>query len=235
MPSYNFKREAQLFVVQGGNRYRIDISEINFSQTFAESSYAVKTLHAQSKYFEGSVINKANVGNFSFRVPAIQESDFIILETLMLNTSSFDLYISTTEDVFKLEKCVITNGSFVIEKSRPLSIDIQGEASKLTRGASLEGALQSRSNTRSYIINPILDITIDSSSITDIVSVTMELQNEVSWTPYTTIHAAIDVTSASNSMYPSGYVVSKKILSGSISQYLTDANTSNTQDRKSVV
>ena len=47
MPSYNFKREAQLFVVQGGNRYRIDISEINFSQTFAESSYPVKTLHAQ--------------------------------------------------------------------------------------------------------------------------------------------------------------------------------------------
>ena len=229
MPSYNFKREAQLFVVQGGNRYRIDISEINFSQTFAESSYPVKTLHAQSNYFEGSVINKANVGNFSFKIPAIEESDFTILETLMLDTSSFDLYVSTPEDVFKLEKCVITNGSFVIEKSRPLSIEIQGEASKLTRGASLAGTLQSRSSTRSYIINPILDITIDSSSITDIISVTMELQNEVSWTPYTTIHASRDVTSASNSMYPSGYVVSKKILSGSISQYLTDANTSNTQ------
>jgi uncharacterized protein (AIM24 family) len=30
-------------------------------------------------------------------------------------------------------------------------------------------------------------------------------------------------------MYPGGYVVTKKILAGSISQYLTDTNTSNVQ------
>jgi len=229
MPSYNFKREAQLFVVQGGNRYRIDISEINFSQTFAESSYAVNTLHAQSKYFEGSVINKANVGNFSFRVPAIQESGFIILETLMLNTSSFDLYISTTEDVFKLEKCVITNGSFVIEKSRPLSIAIQGEASKLTRGASLAGSLQSRSATKTFIAPPILEVTLGSATLTDIVKVTVELQNDIQWLPYETLNASLSVVSAANSMYPGGYVVTKKIRAGSISQYITDTNTSNVQ------
>ena len=229
MPSYNFKKEVQVYVVQGSSRHRIDVSDVSFSQTFAEESYTVKTLHALTDYFEGSVINKANPANFSFTMAAIQEADFSIVETLLIDNTSFTLFVSTPTDVFKLETCVITNGSFVIEKSRPLSIEIQGEASKLTRGASLAGTLQSRSSTRSYIINPILDITIDSSSITDIISVTMELQNEVSWTPYTTIHASRDVTSASNSMYPSGYVVSKKILSGSISQYLTDANTSNTQ------
>lgn len=229
MPSYNFKREAQLFVVDSGNRYLIDISSISFSQTFAEKSYPVKTLHAQTDYFEASIINRANVGNFSFEIPALQESDFTVLTSLLVSANSFDLYVSTPEDIFKLETCVITNGSFVIEKSRPLSIAFQGDVAKLTRGAILTGTLQDRSTTKSYIVNPKLDITIASASLTDVISVTAELQNNVSWTPYSTVQAARDVTSAANSMYPSGYVVSKKILSGSISQYLTDTNTSNVQ------
>ncbi|MAA92139.1 MAG: hypothetical protein CMQ57_01220 [Gammaproteobacteria bacterium] len=229
MPSYNFKREAQLFIVDGSSRYSIDISDVSFSQTFAEESYTVKTLHAPTDYFEGSVINKANAANFSFTMPAIQEADFTIVENFLINNSSFTIFVSTPTDVFKLDTCVITNGSFVIEKSRPLSIEIQGEASKLTNQASLSGTLQSRSNTKNYLVNPKLAVTLDSSSLTDIVSVKIELQNEIDWTPYSTIHAARAVTSASNSMYPSGYVVSKKILAGSISQYLTDTNKSTAQ------
>ena len=121
----------------------------------------------------------------------------------------------------------MTNGSFVIERSRPLSLSISGECAKLTRGATLTGTLQSRSATSSYLL-PVLSVTVNNTSITHIAQVTMELQNDITWTPYTTVNAAISATSATNSMYPSSFSLSKKILSGSITQYLLDDNTSNT-------
>lgn len=229
MPSYNFKREAELFIVHNGNRYSLDIRDVSFSQNFGEKSYPVKSLHNPTDYFEGSVVNKANPANFSLEVFAIEEADFTIVESLLISTSSFDVYVKTPTDVFKLEKCVITNGSFVIEKSRPLSIAIQGEASKLTRGASLAGSLQSRSATKTFIAPPTLEVTLGSATLTDIVKVTVELQNDIQWLPYETLNASLAASSAANSMYPDGYVVTKKILAGSISQYLTDTNTSNVQ------
>ena len=229
MPSYNFKREAELFIVHNGNRYSLDIRDVSFSQNFGEKSYPVKSLHNPTDYFEGSVVNKANPANFSLEVFAIEEADFTVVESLLISTSSFDVYVKTPTDVFKLETCVITNGSFVIEKSRPLSIAIQGEASKLTRGASLAGSLQSRSATKTFIAPPTLEVTLGSATLTDIVKVTVELQNDIQWLPYETLNASLAATSAANSMYPGGYVVTKKILAGSISQYLTDTNTSNVQ------
>ena len=229
MPTYNFKQEAQVYVVSGGNRHRIDVTDISFSQTFSEESYSVRTLHAPNNLFEGSVINKANAANFKFTAPALKEADYAILHTLLLNASFFDLYVKTEADTFKIETAVITNGSFVIERSRPLSIEIQGEGGKLTRGATLTGTLQSRSSTKNYTI-PVLDITLNSASLSNIVGVTMELQNDVEWTPYTTVAGAISATSAATSMYPSTFTLSKKILAGSIRQYLTDSNTANTLD-----
>ena len=227
MPSYNFKREAEVFIVAGGLRYRLDVQNITFSQTFTEESYPVRTLHAQNNTFEGSVINKANKANFSFTISAITEADFTIVTDRLLDYSSFTLFVKTSSDTFRLDTAVITNGSFGIEKSRPLSIQIQGEASKLTRGQTLTGTLQNRSATMSYTI-PKLDIILNNNALNDIVGVSFELQNEISWTPYTTVNNALSVTSAANTMYPSSFTLSKRILSGSITQYLTDSNVSNT-------
>ena len=226
MATYNFKREATVYAVYGGNRHQLDVSEITFSQTFSEESYPVKTIHNQNNVFEGSIINKANVANFSLIIPALEEADFQVIEDRLLDVGSFDLYIQTAADIFKLENAVITNGSFVIEKSRPLSIGIEGEAAKLTRGATLQGTLQNRSSSRTYIL-PVVTVTLNNSSLGDIVRVNMELQNEVRWTPYTTVNNSLNVTNAGNSMYPSSFTLSKKILSGSITQYLTNSNTSN--------
>ena len=74
-------------------------------------------------------------------------------------------------------------------------------------------------------LKSILDISLNGSPVTDIVSVTLELQNEVSWTGYTTVNKAVSATT----MYPSGFTVSKKILAGSITQYLTNGNSSTVQ------
>jgi len=229
MPTYNFKQEAQVFIVSGGNRHRIDVTDVSIGQTFSETSYPVKTLHAQSNVFEASVINKANAGTFTFSLPVVTEADYTILETLLLGATSFDMFVKTEADTFKLETAVMTNGSFVIERSRPLSLEISGECGKLTRGATLTGTLQSRSATSSYLL-PTLSVSVNSTTLTHIARVTMELQNEIKWTPYTTVNDAISATSATNSMYPSSFSLDKKILSGSITQYLLDDNTDNTLD-----
>ena len=232
MTTYNFKRNSSVFIVSGGNRHKLDISDIDFNQTFREESYKVRTLHGAiqaahtEEFFEGSVTNSAGAANFSFTIPALIESDFTIIETLLLSGSSFDIFVVTDTETFKLETAVITNGVFVIEKSRPLSIDIQGQAAKLTRNATVTGSLVSRSATRNYMINPVLSVDIGGSSLDSIRTISIELQNEVRWTPYKTIHSSLAVTSAANSMYRSSFTTSKKILAGSISQYLSNTNSS---------
>ena len=175
-----------------------------------------------SSHFKIVTVNKTHSVSYDWE-------DFEIVRDKLLDAGSFDLYIKTSADTFKLETAVITNGSFGIERSRPLSIQIQGEASKLTRGAALAGTLQNRSAAMSYTV-PKVSITLNSTLLDGVTSVAMELQNDISWTPYTTIHNALTVTNASNTMYPTAFVLSKKILSGSITQYLTDATVSNTLD-----
>ena len=221
MPTYNFKQEAEVYVVSGGT-HRIHVTDISFSQTFSEQSYSVNTIHSPTNLFEASVINKANVASFSFSVPALKEADYNVLESLLINATEFDLYIKTAADIYHLDKAVLTNGSFVIERSRPLSLQIAGEAAQLERGVSFTGTLPI--SNRTYTI-PTLDISLNNSPLTDIVSVTMELQNDVSWTGYTTVNKAV----AATTMYPSGFTISKKILAGSITQYLTDGNSSTAQ------
>ena len=66
----------------------------------------------------------------------------------LLNVSQFDLFVKTAADIFKVTGCVITNGSFRIERSGLLSIDIEGDAEKVQRGQSLTGSLRSRSATK---------------------------------------------------------------------------------------
>ena len=63
MPTYNFKQEAEVYVVSGGTTYRIHVTDISFGQTFSEESYSVNTIHSPNDLFEASVINKANVAN----------------------------------------------------------------------------------------------------------------------------------------------------------------------------
>ena len=107
--SYSFLRESKLYIEYGGNKYRIYTNtSISFSQTFAEDSYSVKTLHDQSKMFEGTAITKANPAQFSFTVPLTVEKDESIVMDLvadLVGTSSsgvtnqqlksFNLFIQT--------------------------------------------------------------------------------------------------------------------------------------------
>ncbi len=234
MANYIFKKEAQLYLVHSGTKYKIDTNEISFSQSFQEKSYEVKTLHNQVG-FEGSNINRANPAEFSFNTPLLEETRHEVVFDRLLDCTTFDLYISSGQDVFKLEKCVIQDGTFEINKSRPLRLSISGEASKLSKfSESIPGTLRAGDeyDITTYIIPQVNTLTIGGTDISsDVVALSVEVQNDISWNKYNTIQGAVTATNAATSMFPNNFTVGTRILAGSITKYLkgsTDLLTWNT-------
>ena len=245
--SYSFLRESKLYIVYSGDKYRIyTTAAISLDQTFAEDSYSVKTLHDQSKMFEGSKITKANPASFSFDVPLTIEKDESIIIDLacdLVGTAeadiehqqlkSFDIYIQTGSSTFKLEGAVITGATFDLVPENQFQIRLEGQGKKLTRAGdesfSIPGSAQSESATRTpLIVYPV--ITADSLNMSSIISCNVQLQNEIAWTPYETINDAFNVTDSSNAIFPSEYTVGGRIISGEIRQYQNDNNVTQFDD-----
>ena len=226
MSCLSFKKEANVYIVDKTTdaQYRLDISEINFVQTFTEHTYSNKTLQIQNM-FEQSVINKANPANFDFIIPVLRENDLDIVLTRTLDYQPFDLYITTQQAVFKIESGVIFSATFILDKNKPLGLSISGQGIKLTFEGSADsftvpGTPVARSLTRTYNKFDYVNIILDGASITDPISnLEIELTNDIVWTPYTTATFALAAINAGTSMYPSGYTLNKRNLSGSFSLY----------------
>jgi len=222
MAEFTYKKEVSLYLVHNSKQYKLDISEITFNQRFQEASYPVKTLHTQD-FFEGSVINRARPADFDFTVPLLQEVRNKVVYDRLLDIDTFDLYISTQQDDFKLEKCVIVDGVFEIKRSKPLSLTVSGEASKLSKfTGTIPGVAQNTSITTSTYIVP-KPTTVDLGGVDispSIFSLSIELDNDISWTKYNTVQGGLAATNAATSMYPTSFTVGTKTLSGSISRYL---------------
>jgi hypothetical protein len=219
----------------GVRQYNLEVGpELSFNQTFTEDKHSVDTIH-ENKFFQASTITKANAANFEFKLPVISEADFEIVRTKLLDCTTFDLYVSTQQDVFKLENSVLTNGTFDIERSKPLSLSVTGEASKLTKiGATssytVPGTIVEDSATLTHLISEEHTITLGGSDISDSVySIKAELQNDIQWIPYQTVNAGLDVTNAATAMYPSSFTVNGKTLAGSIGRYLCDTTGADAQ------
>jgi hypothetical protein len=223
---FSFKKEAEVYIVFKGIQYNIDISEITFSQTFLEYTYSNKTIQTPNM-FEQSVINKANPANFEFTLPVLQENDLQTVFNRALDYETFDLYIKTPQDTFKLATSVISNLELITERLKPLSIHVSGEAVRLTRFTdTIPGVVEPRSATRTYNNIDYLRIDIDNIDLDGIYNLSVSLQNEINWTNYTTVEGALLASNADNSIYPENFTVSKRILSGTINQYLTTENNS---------
>ena len=239
--SHSFLKESKLYIVYGGNKYRIyTTTAISFSQTFAEDSYPVKTLHDQSKMFEGTTITKANPASFSLEVPlTIEKDESIVLDLItdLVATSdsdieeqqlkSFDMYVQTTNSTFKTEGCVITSADFAFNPREQFKISIEGQGTKLTRvgneSYSIPGSAQPESSTRTPLqVYPV--VSIDSLDMNNIIGATISIQNNIDWVPFETLHDSLSVTNSSNAMFPSAYTVTNRIVSGAITQYQTDNN-----------
>ena len=238
--SYSFLRESKLYIEYGGSKYRIyTTTAISFSQTFAEDSYPVKTLHDQSKMFEGSTITKANPAQFSFTVPLTVEKDESIVMDLITDLvatsesdiehqqlKSFNMFIQTGSSTFKVENCVITSANFAFNPREQFTVAVEGQGTKLTRVGDESfnlGTIQSESSTRTPLLTyPV--VTVDSLDMSSIIGVTLQIQNDINWTPFETLQNSLAVTNSSNAMFPSAYTVEKRIVSGAINQYQTDNN-----------
>lgn len=251
MANYNILKQAEVYLVYAGNRHRLHVTpDISFSQTFTDNTYPVKTLHEQHKMHEASNIKKANAANFEFTIPILDENDLDVVFNLLVDYKSgtntlntFDLYIKLPNDVYKLETCVITNGTFLIEKLENLKLTIGGQASKLTRGATLPTTqtnpsvvVQLESLNRTYQRIEHLFVSIDDTPLTEgIYKVSIELQNDIEWTPYTTVNDALSAVDAATLMYPSTFVLKKRILSGSVGQYVLNTFNADVQQWKTGV
>ena len=235
--SHSFLKESKLFIVYGGNKYRIyTTTAIDFSQTFAEDSYPVKTLHNQTKMFEGTSITKANPADFSFEVPFTKEKKESIMLDLATNLNSentinkFDAYIQTGASTFKLESALITSLTVDFGHETQFSMSVEGTATKLTRigdeNASIPGTLQSEGTSRTpLLVYPVLAMPlITSSDITGIVSCLFQLANNVNFVDYETLQKSLNVTGPASAMYPSTYKIEARVVSGTIVQYQTDDN-----------
>jgi len=238
--SYSFLRESKLYIEYGGSKYRIyTTTAISFSQTFAEDSYPVKTLHDQSKMFEGSTITKANPAQFSFTVPLTVEKDESIVMDLITDLvatsesdiehqqlKSFNMFIQTGSSTFKVENCIVTSGNFSFNPREQFTVAVEGQGTKLIRVGDESfnlGTIQSESSTRTPLQTfPV--VTVDSLDMSSIIGVTLQIQNNINWTPYETLQESLAVTSSSNAMFPSAYTVDERIVSGAIRQYQTDNN-----------
>ena len=250
MATYNILKEAEVYIVYSGSRYRLDVtSDLSFSQTFTDKTYPQKTLHEQHKMHEASNIKKANPANFEFTIPALTQNALDVVFNLLVdyktgtNTlNTFDLYIKLPNDVYKLEKCVVTNGTFLIEKLENLKLAISGEASTLTGGATLPttdtdpAVTVVAPGTRTYQQVNYLQLKADNTNLTEgIYKVSVELQNDIEWLKYETVNDALAVTNSDNSMYPSDFTLKKRILSGSIGQYVLSNFNSDVQSWKTGV
>ena len=230
MATYNFKEQAEVYLVFNGATTRLDVtSDISFTQTFTDKTYSQKTIHEQGNLHDASSIKKANPANFTFTIPALDENDLDVVFNLLVDFKSgtktlntFDLVIKfPSGDRYKLETCVITNGTFIIEKLENLKLTIAGEAAKLiTSGVSDVSA--SRGTRTPLAATTALLVNIAGTPLNaSVFKVSVELQNEITWIPYETVNAALSVTNASTSMYPSQFTLNKRKLSGSIGQYIT--------------
>ena len=246
MATYNFKKDAKVYIVYDSNRYELDVTEdLSFSQTFTDKTYPQRTLHNLNHLFEQSNIKKANPANFEFTIPALEQNDLQIIQNLLIDYDSsghslktFTMYIASSDIIYRLEDCVITNGTYIIEKLENLKLSIQGQASKLIRDTVVPESYHGvtpiqRSGNRTFQRIEHLTASIGGTSILDgLHSVSVEVQNNISWTPFETINDALLTDNASTSMYPSNFTLEKRIVSGSFNRYITNQNKTDVQTWK---
>jgi hypothetical protein len=224
---FSFKRDAKVYMVTNDVQYNIDISEITFAQDIADSLVDIKTMQSQ-EMFAKTVVTAFKPATFNITFPALRQDDFQTVFDRALDYQVFDLYIATASDTFKLEGCVITNTTFIVLKTKPLSLGIAGEGSKLSRegdgNVTIPGTVHARSGTRTYNTITYLDITLGGVPTLDYFkSVSIELQTQIDWNPYETLGEVCGPEG--ELVYPGEFSVSKRVLSGTLTSHRIDPQT----------
>lgn len=220
---YNFKRDTKIYIVVSGNRYNIDLSQISFSQDITAISPEKNTIQ-ENIYFLKTYADSYKPATFNFKIPALRENDFQVLFDRILDYKTFDLYIETLEEVFKITKCVITGTIFSFDIVKPIELTISGQGTRLDRvgtpdSYSYPGIYIDRSTSRTYNRITKVDINLGGVGVLDrIKDLYIEIQTKIKWIPVDILKDICQAGSISIP-YPEEFVVEKRVLAGSISSY----------------
>ena len=239
---YNFKKNVKVYLVEldslgnPTNQHSLDIyPDITASQTFDEQGYKRKTLHALTDVHEHAVINNANPANFSFTAPLMDISSTPILLSLASTYSSgtiiyFDLYIQSDNVIYQLKKSVIESIAFNMEMKSVLTMSISGTSAKLSKygnvGSITIPGTPFNTGTKNYSRINRLSVSVSGVELDNIASIHMDLKNDIQWYSNNTVNEAV----VGATMYPGSYVLQGRILSGSITQFLTSVNVDTVAD-----
>jgi hypothetical protein len=127
---------------------------------------------------------------------------------------------------YRIEKAVIETNTYNITKESILTVSISGSASKISRFTGTIPGTLVNIGAKNYAVVRGLRVSINSIELASVASLNVEVTNEVSWTPNSTIQESL----AGNIIYPSSYVVSGRRVSGSITQFLTSENVATLTD-----
>ncbi len=211
--------------------FRLHVQNIEFNQAFKQESYKTKTLQEQSSWYEGSSITTANNANFSISIHMVDESSThqhklieLLLETDTKTLKTFTLFIDPQKEdkIYKIESCIITSGSFNLPRGGIMTADFEGQGTKLSRinADSVTLTDSSYDTDPTFAVAKRVDVTINSKALENVLGVTLEIQNDVEWIKSKTLQSSLSVSSATNSIYPANFVLSKRTVAGNITQYV---------------
>ncbi len=225
-----FQQGTKLIIDDGTDRYLIAVSSATASQSFTESSRAVKTIHNPVVVEDTFTTAKGSANlSFSCYIGDGEAEDSIlelfgfvwsagkyVLSTNNNTVNTADIYIDAGNTVYKLDTCVGENISFKLSRKELLSIDVSAKAVELIAGVPLptNGVLHQQNLASLY------NNTINIPGFSDVVTVTCELTRDIRWLSQKSIH---DI----GSIYlPRNPVLGTLSMSGSITRNKKDNNNS---------
>ena len=222
-----FFRDIDVYMHYDSSYYKLHVMDISFNQTFKQRGSKQKTLHDTAALIEASEINEANPAKFDMQILMLDESSRYQhkpLELLLTNSGdtlqTFDLYVdpSTASDssrkMYKLSTCVLESGAFEISRQEALTISFSGSASKMERINYSSFSIGSYDSTPAYSFPRATTVTIDSTVLENVIGLTLEVQNN------NTVQSSLSATSATNSTYPTSFVLTGREVAGNITTYI---------------
>lgn len=251
-----FKKTSKVYLYDNATLYRLHVRSVEFSQTYRQKDSPTRNLHQNTRMYSGASINEANAATFALSLPLAQESsryqNKIIERLLTLGATTnellpFELYIEAEDSsspsyVYKLEGCVCITGNFNIPRRGVIYFDLEGEATKLTRvsgpvtthlslSTSAINTMNTGFNNMTYVTNKANLVSINGTNLDNVTGINFEVQNNGQMKQNPTLQSSLTIGSSgsTNVMYPTGYSLTDRILSGSIQQYvnLSDSNNRN--------
>lgn len=218
--NYKFKHLYKAYLVINGTSYRVPLySDITYNQTFQQVQLNRKTLHNPQLMKRGAIISQANQANFSFTTPFLS-SQYInqLLTITQQNTQgyigNFDLYFQSGGLIHKIQKAVIQNLIFNIQKSQVSNISISGSASRILKVDYIPSQVQQAQQV--FNINPVFQVKFDDQQKTNIQSLSLQFSNSITWIPNKVVSYQNEVS------YRQQYYCDQCQTSGTIVQTLID-------------